>query len=368
MDNLLPLLSEADKTTLTQLLALDSKLDAELMHRQIAIKEAQSIVENRILPLQTLKKYRIYINSTMIDSLVSTNNLYQQIDLANSSEPSVILKVQGNLLTNKGVTRSFNFSDIFDKVLIEWKSVESDELLETVVWQKFGKQETPIQGVECKRLLSKFNTSALKVSVFFYLSSTSEYLELPESLMRLVGSQIASIPSVYRELVHYIKTKHLFVDGVTFNVDEPLGKVLGLEIGTRQSLHVIISQLRELYPFASVYRIDHSLGEEESVVDIVVDCPDAVSISEQMPYSMEYMQLTKQINDFDKDIGDKLRELGSCNHKISLLKALKEDPKGFLERILANQPIMQSTERPNEFYNLPWAMQAASNMAKSVKY
>jgi len=370
--------------TFARLQRLEQVLDEELTRRQIALKEVQSLVENRIAPLINQRIFRLHIfhlheNQTGADGELSS---YVPRDLSHQTmAPSWTLRIQGALLTQQRFHSKYRFSDVFEKVIITTED-------ETIVWDKKTIQSADIDcdGIELKRSTER----EIDIQIVFMVDRRkTELLELPSELASLTGYQLVNIPQFYRAMCNYIKAHSLILpdDASSFLVDPFLSSFFDLPPNSKQPLSHLIYRMRERFRQNGIFSISHRLRFDfdstasEQVFDMSVEVADPRVVSESLPQSAEFQQSSRIISDLDKEISEKVGVLKAHLAREAFVTDFAKNPILAMKALLDNPPKVLPGEvaagatwldhvrdiKHAEFYKQPWAVAAAGVFIENAK-
>ena len=372
--------------TFKRMQRLEASIDEELLRRQLALKEVQALVENKIQPLMNQRRFRVHVFHTH-DNQGSEGQRWAYVprDLSRQTmTPSWTLRIQGALLNTRGLYVKQHFSDFFDKVMITTPE-------EVVVWSK-ASQTTPCDGIELKRSSEK----EMNVEIVFFIDKArTELLDLPAELAGIVGSQICTIPVFYRALCQHIKSNSLLVpeDPSLFMVDAFIGNLFEIQLGSRQPLSILVQVMRSKFKSNGVVSIKHVISfdsnesiSNEQVFDFAVEAVDPRTVAESLPQSAEFQQISRTIAELDKDISEKGSALKASLAREAFFNDFVENPKSVIDALIAGgapklEQVVGTTlgggrvswldyvkdVKKGGYYQLPWAVSAAQNFVELAK-
>ena len=353
--------------TFHRLQRVEQTLDEELLKRQLCLKEVQTIVENKIAPLMHQRRLRLHIFHTFENQSIDTDRWsYVPRDLSRQIlTPSWTLRIQGALTSTRGMYQKQHFSEFFSKVVI----TTADEV---VVWEK-DPLAPPTDGFELKRVSDKEQMVEI---TFFLDKSKTELLELPAPLASVTGSAIATVPVVYRALCNYIRTNQLLSeDPSQFVVDAFFADWLEVPVASRQPLALLIQTMRIKFQHSGVFTVKHFIRWEEDNeqgFDVAVEAVDPKVLSDSLPQSAEFQQISRSIADLDKEISEKTSMLRSHIQREAFMRDFAQRPIDSMRALLAGQKIPSASSggswlahiqdvKNGSFYKEAWAVAAANS-------
>ncbi|KAI5651030.1 hypothetical protein M9H77_37035 [Catharanthus roseus] len=354
-------ISFPESTFYAQMLELESRINAVLTRKKIAILES---IKH---PLHIQKILRIYVFNT------HANQVGAPPQITSAEPPSWSLKITGRILEGEidpailGLQHisSYSypkFSSFFKKITVYLdQNLYPDN--HVVLWES-SRSAAAHEGFEVKRKGDSEFTAMVRLEMNF----VPEKFKLAPALQEVLGIEVETRPRIISALWHYIKTRKLQIPGDTssFMCDPPLRKVFGEE---KLKFVAVIQKITEHLTLLKPIHLEHKIklsGNSpvgNTCYDVLVDVPFA--LEEEMPRFLSTIEKNKEIEAFNGVISTANHELHEYCQRRDFFLAFSQSPAEFINAFLASQArdlklLGTDTNRDKErehqsqFYDQPW--------------
>lgn len=354
-------LSFPETSFYSQMLEIESRLDAALVRKKV------EIVESIKHPLHVPKMLRIYVFNTHASQL---GGFPQNSTSAES--PSWSLKITGRILEDgidpvalgsPHISSSVypKFSSFFKKITVYLdQNAYPDN--HVVLWES-SRSPVPRDGFVLKRKGDMEFTAIVRLEMNF----VPEKFKLSPALQDILGIEVETRPRIIAALWHYIKTRKLQMPGdvSSFTCDPPLRKVFGEEkLKFAAVIQKITEHLTSLKPIHIEHRIKLSGNSPAgSTYDVLVDVP--FGLDEERTRFLASLEKKEEIDAFDGAISAAISRLHEHCHRRDFFLAFSHSPAEFINKLLASQARdlklvgadtnqNEEKEHRSQFYDQPW--------------
>lgn len=349
----------------TQLLELESRVDAALARKKIDIQES---MKN---PPFMQRNLRIYVFNTY------SNQTRKISDKHNPEPPSWTLKIVGRILDDipdadptgsipKPSPMYPKFSSFFKRITIALDpNLYPDNPV--IVWEN-NRSPAQHEGFEIRRKGDKeFN-----VSIRLEMNHLTEKFRLSMALMEILGIEVETRPRIVAAIWHYVKAKKLQSpsDSSFFICDPPLRKVFGEEkmkfSAVSQKLSAHLSPPQAIHLDHRI-RLSGSSPAGNACYDVLVDVP--FPLQKEMAMFLANTEKHKEIDSCDEAICSVIKKIHEHRRRRAFFLGFSQSPVEFINALIASQSrdlkllageAIRNAEKEHhsDFYKQPWVEDA----------
>ncbi|CAH8315821.1 unnamed protein product [Eruca vesicaria subsp. sativa] len=322
----------------TQLLELESRVDAALSRKKVDIQEA---LKN---PPCIQKTLRIYVFNTFANQSNTSPNA--------DGPPTWTLKIVGRILEDVVIV-NLDQRLYPENPLITWESSRSP---------------APQEGFEIKRKENQEFAATIRLEMNYL----PEKFKLSTALMDVLGIEVETRPRIIAAIWHYVKARKLQSpnDPSFFNCDAALHRVFGEE----KLKFTMVSQKisHHLSPPPPIH-LEHKIklsGNNPAIsacYDVLVDVP--FPIQRDLNNLLANAEKNKEIETCDEAICGAIRKihehrrrraffLGFSQSPVEFINALTESQRKDLKVVAGEASRNAEREHRSDFFNQPWVEDA----------